>query len=545
MRLFLGPILYAETQTDPEAWSFSVNLLLSGAETARPPPLRLAFRDAAGQEVGTVSGPTLAADFSGLEAPWACVSWKWAVRLPRRDAEQRVSYRFDATSPAVDWRMDDVKDVLVPALGSSPRCAFFSCNGVSQLKGWATLNRPFALWEEMRRQQEHEAGFHLLLGGGDQLYADSLWYTNATLARFQELPREQRLRRPAPDGLEAELLRDYVRVYMERWGEHGIGPMLARVPGLYTWDDHDIMDGWGSQEELQESPTLRALYGAAAVAFEAFQLGALRADVRTRREPGATHYFQAATFPGKACDLDVVLLDLRSGRTSRTMPNGKVDHTILSDAQWQHFDAWRREHTVRAAERSRPRHVLLVSSIPVVYMRFRPGVESSAAWVGMRDDLLDQWESVIHRGERTRLMMNLFELAKDSCCAVTVLSGDAHVGSRALIRSRNVLHLHPGYAEVYIEQVTSSGIVHPPPSALELMGLRALANDLPEDLPGHLRTELLPVGSDLYLRERNWLSLRVSEGQGSRSPKLWLKWEAEHSHIDVQVVVDSPPRRSE
>ena len=46
MKLFLGPILYAENQTDPEAWSFSVNLLLSGTDTAKPPPLRLAFRDA-------------------------------------------------------------------------------------------------------------------------------------------------------------------------------------------------------------------------------------------------------------------------------------------------------------------------------------------------------------------------------------------------------------------------------------------------------------------------------------------------------------------
>jgi hypothetical protein len=189
MKRILGPILYAESQTDPETWSFSVNLLLAGEDTAKPPPLRLAFRDATSQEVGTVSGPTVAADLSGLEAPSACVSWKWAVRLPRKEAEQRVSYRFDAISPAVEWRMDDVKDVLVPARGALPRCAFFSCNGMSHLKSWATLDRPFALWEEMRRQQEEDAGFHVLIGGGDQLYTDSLWYTNPALVRFQNLSR--------------------------------------------------------------------------------------------------------------------------------------------------------------------------------------------------------------------------------------------------------------------------------------------------------------------------------------------------------------------
>jgi hypothetical protein len=105
VKLILGPILYAESQTDPETWSFSVNLLLAG---------------------------------------------------------------FDAISPTVEWRMDDVKDVLVPARGALPRCAFFSCNGMSHLKSWATLDRPFALWEEMLRQQQEDAGFHVLIGGGDQ-----------------------------------------------------------------------------------------------------------------------------------------------------------------------------------------------------------------------------------------------------------------------------------------------------------------------------------------------------------------------------------------
>jgi hypothetical protein len=189
MKRILGPILYAESQTDPETWSFSVNLLLAGADTAKPPPLRLAFRDATGQEVGTVSVPTVAADLSVLEAPWACVSWKWAVRLPRKEAEQ--------LGPSRSGRRCGV---------SRKRKQAFTCSSAEEISSTRTASGT---------------------------------------------------RTP-------------------RWA-------ASRS------DDHDIMDGWGSLEELQDSPTLRALYGAAAVAFEAFQLGALRGDVKARRETGASH----------------------------------------------------------------------------------------------------------------------------------------------------------------------------------------------------------------------------------------------------------------
>jgi hypothetical protein len=93
---------------------------------------------------------------------------------------------------------------------------------------------------------------------------------------------------------------------------------------------------------------------------------------------------------------------------------------------------------------------------------------------------------------------------------------------------------------VAIEQVTSSGIVHPPPSAFELQAMRLLARESTEDLPASMQSELLPVGNELYLRERNWLSLWVTDGPEHSTPKLWLQWEAEHSHIPMRVVVEPP-----
>ncbi|MCE9668455.1 alkaline phosphatase D family protein [Myxococcus stipitatus] len=553
MKVLLGPMLYARDQVDAGVWSFFVNLYLGDSDAGRPPALRLRFFGADGVELAGVASAvaTPVADFSGLRAPVAGVLWRWTVQLPRGAEAHRVTYRFEPVDGAkVEGLPDDAPRVVVPATGGLPRVAFFSCNGASDAKTWNSvmrMKRPFGCWADMKAQHEVEdGGFHLLLGGGDQVYADSLM-DHEPLLEFRKRELEHKLdpARPPPQGFHEEMLARYVELYCERWsGEVGIAPMLARVPGLFTWDDHDIFDGWGSHESLQACAWFAALYSAAALAFEAFQLGELKTPVKTPalRPPCERHYFQTLRFVGTECDVDVVALDLRSGRTYREQPGGKMAHEVMSKAQWATLDAWRQEHAARPESGTKARHVLLLSSVPLVHLRYGPGAEVMGADTELHDDMLDQWESVVHRGERTRLMVDLFTLAQASCCAVTVVSGDVHVGARGLIRSRNPEHIPAGLAEAAIEQVTSSGIVHPPPSTLQFLGMRMLAEEAVEDLPSFMQTEMLPVGSQRYLRERNWLTMRVEPARTRLSrPKLWLRWEAEHTALSMQVVVEPPP----
>lgn len=592
MKLLLGPMLYAKAQATPDpkshdVWSFYVNVFLDSTSAQTPPPLKLSFRDATGRQVEEFARPTAVADLTALPLDTRGVVWRWEVTLPRKDVAQRLSYQFESPDkPGVPVTFERppprgerpwsskvippeplvVSDVVIPAQGVSPNIAFFSCNGASRASDWSDLAEPFVLWERMLQQHQRDPvdpaktpGFQLLIGGGDQLYADSLHTTVDVLNAFMKLPRSERLKLPVPEGLGEKLFAEYVWLYRERWGgSQGIAPLLRRVPGLFMWDDHDIFDGWGSHEDLQQAPWYRALYSAAARAYEVFQRGWLDQPTKAR-EPDdrgvvgpVQHYFQTFCFSTADCDLDVVLLDLRSGRTSRVLETGdahpQTEFTVMSRSQWDAFDAWREEHRQRPENGKKARHVLVVSSVPLVHLRFGPAMERmSGGSMGLRDDLLDQWESAVHRGERTRMLMNLFSLAKKSYCAVTVLSGDVHVGARARVRSRNPDHLVPALGtvgEVFIEQATSSPIVHPPPGWLAFKGMLALSEDSREDLPGFLQTELLPVGKELYLRDRNWLSIRLERPKRhdtTARPKLWVKWIAEKENLPMEVVVEPPP----
>jgi hypothetical protein len=561
MERLLGPVLYAESQPDPNRWSFWLRLYLHGGD-GNPPPLQLTFFERSGkdwqpvQDV-TVAAPRKEADFSQLQDPrYAGIYWGWHVQLPRGKAPRVLKYRIAAARAGVTFDPIEVPEVLVPAQGQLPRAAFFSCSGAPN-PAKLTGHDPLALWDAML--DEHQAmayaprpdGFSLLIGGGDQLYADSIFNSLSEfplLWKFaNRLSNKQRVLFSLGNKWEEErarVLAGYVRLYCLHWGEgSGLSEMLARVPCALTWDDHDIVDGWGSQELLQGSDVFRMLYPEAARAFETFQLGREGYSGQSLPNPlpknqPPPHYFQALSFVGKDCDLDLVLLDGRSGRT---------DARVLSPKQWEAFDAWKQQHlALSQSAPQRKRHVLVVSSVPLVYRKFSHELELMASTTilvrdgGLRDDLLDLWESRLHRAERARLLKNLLTHTRQARCAVTILTGDVHVGAHGRITSREPEHLLGNRPVTVIEQLISSGIVHPPVGGLEMLGMDLISSTGPDQSLGALiETRLLPLDSGkLVLSERNWLDI---EPERAARSELRLQWYAEHTKRQPTKVVVTPP----
>src|SRR3546814_7662384 len=73
-----------------------------------------------------------------------------------------VGYRFDGE----DYRVDC-------ALEGDLRIAYVSCNGQESGDRKRSLDERNVLWRRLARQHE-AAPFHLLLQGGDQIYADEV-----------------------------------------------------------------------------------------------------------------------------------------------------------------------------------------------------------------------------------------------------------------------------------------------------------------------------------------------------------------------------------
>jgi hypothetical protein len=522
MERLVGPILHLRQGT-AETWRFTVGVWVK-PENGGPNTKRLTLTFDRTSNATVDPTPHHIGDFH--DGRWLC----WNVSIPRHDRECVTSYRLEGfTNGAVE-----VKGVVIPAVGQAPRLAFFSCNGVQDAQDWTTQPEMERLWGRM--YERHNAlenpgtsalPYHVLVGGGDLIYCDGIWGNGSPLEALNTWEKRKNAQ------VTPELKRDIESMYgsfYARWRSSWGSLLFARVPGVYTWDDHDIFDGWGSyNQNLQGCDLFQNIFAVARKAFMLFQLGGDPSVGESLcREPEGGHFLQAVRFPGQ---LDLLLLDLRSQRAQ-----GRV----MGESQWRALKEYLKGRV--AGDATAP-HLLVVSSVPVVYLNFA-SAERFLDWLPWRqeleDDLRDQWESPAHQEERARLIMTLLDHAHAARTRVTIVSGDVHVGARGRITSRRPEHLLGRETEVVMHQLTSSAMVYPPPKALTLAGMRAIAKEGPAELSAvsHVETEVVALGARHFLLGRNnWLSIEPDLEWPSSRKQLWVRWITEDGNIDPPLVI--------
>jgi hypothetical protein len=165
----------------------------------------------------------------------------------------------------------------------------------------------------------------------------------------------------------------------------------------------------------------------------------------------------------------------------------------------------------------------VLSSIPVVHPDFSAIEKLLGVLPGqqeLEDDLKDHWHSLPHRQERLRLIHRLFDFSATKRCRVTLLSGDVHVAAVGVLQSdRSEV---PANAKV-INQLTSSGIVHPSPPGMMLYFLESVGDKV-ETVDRGITAEMLefPATHRRFVGARNWLSLEPDD-----TNRIWANWHVE------------------
>jgi hypothetical protein len=302
----------------------------------------------------------------------------------------------------------------------------------------------------------------------------------------------------------------YFDSYRRLWEQPQLAPILASVPSLMMWDDHDILDGWGSYAaERIECPVLQGIWSAAREHFALFQLAARPDDLPRGFEARNGDHFGWVHRVG---EIGVVAPDLRSERNRRR---------VMGEAGWRAF-------TTALESLAGCQHLLLISTVPLVNAHLTslerlfaiiPGHQS---W---QDDLVDQWVSLAHWDEWARLLDVLLNFSARTGTRVTSLSGEIHLGALGVIEG----------VGARIHQLTSSGIVHPPPDpmasrVLEWSSIRELR--VASDITARLLP--LPGSNRRYLRARNWLELNVAAGED-----LLATWHTEGVDHPIQLSISA------
>jgi hypothetical protein len=412
-------------------------------------------------------------------------------------------YAFDLPALAdASYTCDGERIAVDCDHGGDLRIAFASCNGQEHGDLDRDMDERDAMWRRMAA--EHRARpFHLLLQGGDQIYADEVTATHPATADW---PRRVPASLSAGErtDLSRALTAGFVRRYLATFGQPGYAWLAARVPTLAMWDDHDICDGWGSlPEDILRSAAGEVLFETARSMFLVFQMGEAQetlprhVDDRTGASLGWT-----LDLPG----LRIVAPDLRSERTKAR---------IMGPVGWRGLEA---------AFAAPPERVLLVSSVPALGPRLSlvERVMQRTPWAEKyEDDLRDQWQSRAHREEWRRLLRLLVDM-RERGTDVTVISGEIHLATRATMAT----------AAGPVHQLVASGVAHPAPGRAYARALGTLARLGEAPLSGHpVRLHPLPGRRTIYTAERNYLVLERTTGAWSAG------WELERGGRTASLAI--------
>ncbi|MDR2155264.1 MAG: alkaline phosphatase family protein [Burkholderiaceae bacterium] len=437
-------------------------------------------------------------------------AWRSDVTIAQKpDAETEVCYRIGARQTHA---------FTVPGSNMMPRMAYGSCNGFSEPKAMKSVDENNRLWGVLFNKHA-EQPYHLMLHGGDQVYADSLWAVVPAMRDWAELPFKEGNKAKFTPQMKAAVDKFYFDLYCTRWSQPKVAEVLASIPSVMMWDDHDITDGWGSYNtERQHSEVFQGLFESARRHFAAFQLHGSAQDEESSVFFKPDKGFSFGHVFGK---LGLVVLDMRSER-SQTQ--------VLGKESWNSVFNWIDQHKELD-------HLFVMSSIPVVHpslglleslLKLVPGQQE------LEDDFKDHWSSRSHLAERLRLVHRLLNFSAAEKTRVTILSGDVHVAALGIIESqRNVAATCNSQV---INQLTSSGIVHPPPSALTAFALDRLF-DNKEDIDRGITLvmEKFPGTQKRFLAERNWLSLEPDAPDGAN--RIWANWFTESTQEPYTKVI--------
>ncbi|KAG0026777.1 hypothetical protein BGZ82_009301 [Podila clonocystis] len=515
-----GPVLrFQDIQVQQRRWIGSA-LIVTDKDDPRPP--RMIIRDPTKSRVG-YSMPQHLESWEGNHF------YRYEIQLTLMGhREKRIEYWFE-TENGEKTKTPQKWNFHVPALDENHNWAFYSCNGFTSdvADPMGTHGGADPLWDDLLGAHDR-LPFHTLVGGGDQIYNDDVLAT-PEMVEWLAMDEESRLLTPFNNEKKYAVERYYFDHYVQHYTTGTYSKALSLIPSVNTWDDHDIIDGFGSYPpKYQLSNVMQGIGAAASRFYLLFQQHsnahiAQRAGLLTSKSGKG---WSTITHFGKRTL--VVLPDTRSERSKET---------ILSNDTYDML-----EKEIRQQLLPTTKHLVIVLGTPLVYPAltlFEASLDklgdqlARGSVIGkifgkskafenvlgqfgpeLLDDLVDSWACTIHTEEKKRLVELLQTLATQHRVRVTFVGGDVHVGGAGrLFGTESKDRLTDPYDMV---QIVSSAIVNGPPPGGVITALHATSKTYAlNEYTSEQMTEIFdkdvdgtPLENKKLLNRRNWCSVR-------------------------------------
>ena len=454
--------------------------------------------------------------------------WRFNIEVELGEHQAHIAYRINR-GPAVGF--------WVPARGQSMNIMFHSCNGFGLSVDPDMFSGPDPLWRDVLNTHQTRP-FHVMIGGGDQIYNDRVMLETQHFRAWTQIknPHEKH-KVPFSPEIRDELERFYLERYA-MWFSQGLFAMAnSQIPMVNMWDDHDIIDGFGSYpDHFMRSPVFSGLGNVAFKYYMLFQHHSVPEETAKDEpswlvgaEPGPyINHHSRSLFMHMGKHVAFLGLDCRTERQRDEILSEKTYDLVLERCRKEIIEG-------------ETKHLILLLGVPIAYPRLvwleniltsramdpikalgRSGILKAGflnkfdGGVEILDDLDDHWTAKNHKLERNDLILDLQDLSAEKSVRITILGGDVHLAAIGQFYSNPKLRVPKDKDHRYMPNVISSAIVNIPPP--ELMADVLNKRNRVHVLNAYTAEDMIPMfthdvdgkwrNNKRLLPRRNWCSIR-------------------------------------
>ncbi|SCU86519.1 LAFA_0E01310g1_1 [Lachancea sp. 'fantastica'] len=483
--------------------------------------------------------------------------YRYTIEFPMESYEQVVKYSIGGDHQP-HYRF------FVPSKNNNFNVMSFSCNGFSL--NVDTTQFQGSMWFDVLNKHA-KTHYHVMLGGGDQIYSDGV---NVFCEGFKNWLHEKnavkKFRAHLTSELRAELDEFYLKEYLEWYGYgywKGSTPKsqttqkcfpiaMATIPSINIWDDHDIIDGFGSYSDSFQSNEVFSGVGKAA--YKYYILFQQHVSIEEKEAYLEDESWLLGAQDGAYIGEKSHSIFTRLGPTNAMLGlDCRTERKLKQIVSWDSYDLVFKRLEKEIAE-GKIDHLMVMLGVPIAYPRMvwlewifssrfltplkylakkgiiAPGlVNSFNGDIELLDDLNDHWCARHHKRERNYLVARLQDFGAKHGVRVTILSGDVHLACVGRFRSKLHSHHITGGKQDEVKKILnepekdvrlmfniiSSAIVNtPPPNPMSTLlqkrsGIHHFDRDTDEDVVPLFKTDVdgSNRASFSFMNRRNWSDL--------------------------------------
>ncbi len=291
-----------------------------------------------------------------LHAERGYTFWRFNIEVELRDTQQRIAYRINRGPSTGFW---------VPARGQSMNIMFHSCNGFSMNVDSDTFSGPDPMWRDVLNTHQSQP-FHVMIGGGDQIYNDRCMQDTTIFKEWLMIKNPlHKHNAPFTPEMQDELERFYLERY-SMWFSQGLfGMANSQIPMVNMYDDHDIIDGFGSYpHHFMNSPVFSGLGNVAFKYYMLFQHQSVAAETE-KTEPS----WVLGTQPGPYInELSRSLFMFLGGKIALLAVDARTERTrgeVIREDTWKKII----DRCYGEIDKGKVEHLLVLLGVPIAYPR--------------------------------------------------------------------------------------------------------------------------------------------------------------------------------